>query len=156
GIILGFTQYFTRYAGLTRWHYMTGVIFGVFSLTWVFSGLLSMEPFLWASGGGTGNRISQALRGGPLDLASFSKLDLSIGNSKEIEFLRIQDEQYYLIRSDSDEPLLISADSLEVRRHFFSTESLISRVKESTPDVSIAESALLSNYDSYYHPNERK
>src|SRR5262249_15994209 len=35
GIILGFTQYSTRYAGVMRWHYVTGVAFGVFSLTWV-------------------------------------------------------------------------------------------------------------------------
>src|SRR5215475_10552762 len=56
GIILGFTQYPTRYVGLMRWHYVTGVAFGVFSLTWVFSGLLSMEPFFWASGDRSGNR----------------------------------------------------------------------------------------------------
>src|SRR5262249_8120001 len=36
GIILGFTQYSTRYAGIMRWHYVTGIAFGVFSLTWVF------------------------------------------------------------------------------------------------------------------------
>jgi len=156
GIILGFTQYFTRYAGLMRWHYRTGLVFGVFCLTWVFSGLLSMEPFFWASGGGTGNRISQALRGGQLDLTQFRKLALPPGNFKEVEFLRIQDEHYYLIRSDSNEPLLVAADSSQIRRHLFSTESLMKRVKESTPDVPVAESVLLSNYDSYYHPTERK
>src|SRR5215470_12112775 len=117
GIILGFTQCFTRYAGLMRWHYVTGVLFGVFCVTWVFSGLLSMEPFFWASGGGTGNRIAQALRGGPL---------------------------------------LVSADSSQSRGDLFSTESLMMRVKQSTPDVPIAESVLLSKYDSYYHPTERK
>ena len=156
GIILGFTQYFTRYAGLMRWHYVTGVLFGVFCVTWVFSGLLSMEPFFWASGGGTGNRISQALRGGLLDLSRFPKLALLPGNFKEIEFLRIQGEHYYFIRNDSNEPLLVSADSSQSRRDLFSTESLMMRVKQSTPDVPIAESVLLSKYDSYYHPTERK
>src|SRR5262245_44987963 len=156
GIILGFTQYFTRYAGLMRWHYVTGVLFGVFCVTWVFSGLLSMEPFFWASGGGTGNRISQALRGGPLDLSRFPKLVLLPGNFKEIEFLRIQGEHYYLVRNDSNEPLLVSADSSRSRRDLFSTESLMMRVKQSTPDAPITESVLLSKYDSYYHPTERK
>src|SRR5262245_18113072 len=156
GIILGFTQYFTRYAGLLRWHYVTGVLFGVFYVIWVFSGLLSMAPFFWASGGGTGNRIYQALRGGPLDLSRFPKLALLPGNFKEIEFLRIQGEHYYLIRNDSNDPLLVSADSSQSRRDLFSTESLMMRVKQSTPDVPIAESVLLSKYDSYYHPTERK
>jgi uncharacterized iron-regulated membrane protein len=54
GLILGVTQFrrskpFTLaksipYAGAMRWHYVTGVVFGVFTLTWAFSGLLSMEP----------------------------------------------------------------------------------------------------------------
>ena len=35
-----------------RWHYITGVVFGVFTLTWVFSGMLSMEPFGWATNPG--------------------------------------------------------------------------------------------------------
>src|SRR5262249_26534956 len=99
GIILSFTQYSTRYAGVMRWHYVTGVVFGVFCLTWVFSGWLSMEPFFWASNDGTGNRIPQALRGGTLDLTQFSKLELPGGNAKEVEFLRIQGDLYYLVRN---------------------------------------------------------
>jgi len=156
GIILGFTQYSTRYAGLMRWHYVTGVVFGVFCLTWVFSGLLSMEPFFWASGGGTGDRIAQALRGGTMELSHFPKLDLPAAEVKEVEFLRIQDGQYYLLRSDSFDRFLVSADSSQIRHDRFSTESLMDRVKKGNPDVPIVESALLSNYDSYYHSSERK
>src|SRR5262249_440653 len=156
GIILGFTQYPTRYVGLMRWHYVTGVAFGVFSLTWGVSGLLSMEPLFWASGDGSGNRIAQALRGGALDVARFPKLELPKQHVKEIEFLRIQGEPYYLIRNDSPEPVLVSAFSSKVRDELFSTDSLLTRVKQGNPDVPIAESALLSNYDSYYHPSERK
>ena len=156
GIVLGFTQYSTRYAGLMRWHYVTGVVFGVFCLTWVFSGLLSMEPFFWASSDGTGDRIGQALRGGTMELSHFPKLALATADVKEVEFLRIQDEQYHLFRADSFAPLLVSADSSQIRRDHFSTESLLDRVKKGNPDVPISESALLSSYDSYYHPSERK
>jgi PepSY-associated TM region len=156
GIVLGFTQYSTRYAGLMRWHYVTGVVFGVFCLTWVFSGLLSMEPFFWASSDGTGDRIGQALRGGTMELSHFPKLALPTADVKEVEFLRIQDEQYYLFRADSFAPMLVSADSSQIRRDHFSTESLLDRVKKGNPDVPISESALLSSYDSYYHPSERK
>src|SRR5262245_20374136 len=155
GIMLGFIQYSTRYAGLMRWHYVTGVVFGVFCITWVFSGLLSMEPFFWASGGGTGDRIAQALRGGTLDLEHFPNLSLP-GDSKEIEYLRIQGEYYYQVRTDLSESLLVSADSPYIRRDLFSTESLMDRVKQGNRDVPIVESSLLSNYDSYYHPTERK
>src|ERR1051326_8976720 len=156
GIVLAFMQYSTRYAGLMRWHYVTGVAFGVFALTWVFSGLLSMEPFFWASGGGTGNRIPQALRGGALDLARFPQLALTPGTIKEVDFVRIQGMPHYVVRSDSAGPLLVSAVSSVFRPEPFSTESLLSRVKQGNPEVPIAEAAVLSNYDSYYHPTERK
>lgn len=36
--------------GLMRWHYLTGVLFGCVTITWVFSGLLSMGPFSWLQG----------------------------------------------------------------------------------------------------------
>ncbi|PYS12378.1 MAG: hypothetical protein DMG15_14475 [Acidobacteria bacterium] len=35
GIVLAFTQFPTRYSGLMRWHYVTGAVFGVLTLTWV-------------------------------------------------------------------------------------------------------------------------
>ena len=62
GLVLGVTQFrkstpfsvskSIRYQGWMRWHYISGVLFGVFALTWVFSGLLSMEPFDWTSAEG--------------------------------------------------------------------------------------------------------
>jgi hypothetical protein len=140
-----------------RWHYVTGVVFGVFTLTWVFSGFLSMEPFFWASEGGTGNRIPQALRGGALDVSRFPKVPLSGPAIKEADFLRIQGEPYFQLRgSDSAESVLISAKTSETRREPFSTESLLSRVKQANADVPITEATLLSNYDGYYHSSERK
>jgi hypothetical protein len=156
GLVLAFTQYRTPYAGLMRWHYISGVAFGVFSLTWVFSGMLSMEPFFWASVGGTGNRIPQALRGGALDLNQFERLPPGREDLKELEFLRIQGEPYYAERGARSAPILMSARSLEVRSENFSVESLLQRAQQGNPGVAVAESALLSNYDAYYHATERK
>jgi len=156
GLILAFTQYPARYLGIMRWHYVTGVMFGVFSLTWVFSGMLSMEPFFWASEGGTGEGIPQALRGGSPDLSRFSNLTLPAQGIKEVEFLRIQGEPYFRVHGAVSEPLLVSADSAQIRRESFSTESLLARAAQGNADVPIAESSLLSDYDSYYHPFEGK
>jgi hypothetical protein len=35
------------YAGWMKWHHYAGLIFGLVTLTWTYSGLLSMEPFGW-------------------------------------------------------------------------------------------------------------
>ncbi len=37
----------TPYAGWMMWHHYAGLLFGVITLTWTYSGLLSMGPFNW-------------------------------------------------------------------------------------------------------------
>lgn len=146
------------YTGWMRWHYISGVLFGVVSLTWVFSGMLSMEPWGWASRGGSGPAIRQALAGGALDPSLFAPMDAAAWNQvlsgravKEVEFLRIQGDPYYLLRGVEPRPLVVAANPLRIRREPFSIESLVSRVKEGHPGVAIVESDVLSDYDSYYY-----
>ena len=52
GIYLGIKQYGSRdngsrspYQGLNLWHHYSGLIFGLITITWLFSGLLSMNPW---------------------------------------------------------------------------------------------------------------
>jgi uncharacterized iron-regulated membrane protein len=192
GLILGVTQYRRSkplrlslpYSGWMRWHYVTGVVFGLFTLTWAFSGLLSMEPFAWTRA--TGLDVSRdALTGGPVDLSRFAAMDpaawtrvLGGRGIKEVEFARIQDEHYYVVRQAPDEQtsqarrerlhqpynvtgsaepdrVLVAANTLEIRREPFSVDSLMTRLKAELPDVPIVESQLLSDYDSYYYSRGR-
>ena len=168
GIVLGMIQFSRRkphtpYAGWMWWHYLTGAVFGVFTLTWVFSGLLSMEPWNWSSGGGSGAGMRQAFTGGPIDVSRFPAPDaaawaelLPAQQIKEIEFLWIQGEPYYAVRGVESDPVLVSANPLRIRREPFSMESLMQRVKQGNPGVPIAESQLLSDYDSYYYARGRE
>ena len=54
GLVIGVNHYqnrrfgkFSPYRGWMLWHHYAGLIFGLFTLTWIFSGLLSMNP--WGS-----------------------------------------------------------------------------------------------------------
>src|SRR4051812_6949630 len=107
GLVLGVVQFrkstpfsfakSIRYRGWMRWHYLLGAFFGVFALTWVFSGLLSMEPFDWTNAEGL--RIPPtSFTGGPIDASRFGTFDATAWASlrggrtlKEIELRRIQD-----------------------------------------------------------------
>ncbi len=198
GLVLGVTQFkgkrpfrlaslssYIPYSGWMRWHYITGVIFGVFTLTWVFSGMLSMEPFGWATNAGLAIR-RDTMTGGPIDLSRFPHMDPDIwarlldGRAiKEVEFARIQDDPYYVVRPGDDplqtsarrerlhqpynvtgrsdgERLLVAAQSLEVRREPFSVDSLMARLKGAVPDVPVVETQLLSDYDNYYYSRGRQ
>ena len=50
GIWISLPQKRIPYAGQKRWHAILGLIFGVVTCTWVFSGMLSMDPFGWEEG----------------------------------------------------------------------------------------------------------
>jgi len=173
------------YKGWMRWHYVTGAVFGLFTLTWAFSGLLSMEPFAWTRAEGLEVR-RDVFSGGPVDLAQFEAMDPGKWNQilgghgvKEVEYTRIQGDHYYIVRHASanaaaatkrerlhqpynltgqaeQDRLLISAKTLEVRHQPFSVESLVSRLKAAVPDVPITEQQLLSEYDSYYYSRGRR
>ena len=149
------------YAGWMRWHYITGALFGVFVLTWVFSGLLSMQPWDWASTEIPGGEIQAALTGGIVSLSEFPAIEAPTWNRmlsgravKQVEFRRIQGDLYYVLQGVDPAPQLVAANRLEIRRQPFSTESLLSRVREGYPDAPILESAVLSAYDSYYYARD--
>jgi hypothetical protein len=173
GIVVGVMQYsparpfrlskafsYIPYKGWMRWHYLTGMVFGVFTLTWVFSGMLSMEPLFWSSrGGGLGAGMRQAFAGGSLDMTLFPSIDASawdevlVGRSvKEIEFRRIQGDPYFLVRDSNANQSLLRSNPLEFRYNAFSIESLMDRIRSAYPQVEILESRLTSRYDSYYYP----
>jgi len=161
GLILGVIQYRKKrphipYAGWLRWHYITGVIFGIFTLTWVFSGFLSMEPWFWASDGGLGEGVGQSLQGGELDLTRFTVPVPPVPNVKEVEYLTIQGAPYYRVQTAESKPILVSATSLQIRRDLFSTESLLARVTAANPEAKVLETTLLEDYDSYYYSFGRK
>ena len=168
------------YAGPMRWHYISGIVFGVFTLTFAFSGLVSMEPWVWTNAPGQ-ELPRDVLTGGPADLSRFSTLDPATWHRvldgravKEVEFARMMDEHYFIVRQGSrardegdrerlhqpypirharieDNRLLVAADTMTVRTDPFDQASLVARIKDAAPEASIVESQLLTEYDSYYY-----
>jgi hypothetical protein len=71
GILIGMRQLrrlggrWSPHRGLHLWHHVAGLFFGLFTLTWVVSGLLSMNP--WGLFESEGTRVEQLrVRGAPL------------------------------------------------------------------------------------------
>ena len=65
GLVLGVIQFRrarSPYRGLFYWHHVTGLVFGIVTLTWVVSGLVSMNPwgFLESRGSGEASLIQGA------------------------------------------------------------------------------------------------
>jgi hypothetical protein len=196
GIVLGIVQLritrpfsFSRigsylpYSGWMRWHYITGLVFGVFTLTFVFSGWLSMEPWGWATSAGRfGGGLREAFTSNAGDLAAFPALTpdswqtISAGKPiKEVEYVRIQDDPFFLVRRDPDagagteirghEPYfavrsrdaaqtVVNARTLQLHDRDFASDTLLARVKRAVPDTAISSAEVLTTYDSYYYSRD--
>jgi PepSY-associated TM region len=161
GLVLVFTQYRVAYAGLMRWHYVTGTVFGIFTLTWVFSGLLSMEPWFWASSDRPGPSVGPVLAGGRMDVSAFPAIDapawraaLGDRQSKEIEFRWLKSAPWFVVRT-TDDMLLVDAAQIEVQQRMFDAPALLQQIAAANPESAIADSSLIERYDAYYYDRDR-
>jgi uncharacterized iron-regulated membrane protein len=173
------------YSGAMRWHYVSGVIFGVFTLTFAFSGLLSMEPWAWTNAEGL-ELPRDVLTGGPVDLTRFAAHDAAAWNevlggvpAKEVEFARMLDEPYYIVRRGSmardesdrerlhqpypirharieDHRQLVAADTFTPRRGLFDQAALVARITAAAPGARVLDTELLTAYDSYYYSRNQQ
>jgi hypothetical protein len=98
------------YSGMLKWHHYTGLLFGVITTTWTYSGLLSMGPFNWFSSPGITATQREAFTGGPLRLelltldrlrAAAAEIETSFQSSgsgllKELEVTQFRGEPYWL------------------------------------------------------------
>ena len=163
GLLLAVVQSRVRYVGLMRWHYRAGVAFGAFALTWTFSGWLSMQPWGWASPSDIGARVALALSGGLLDLKQFPTFNgdawtrfLNGNAAKEIELLQAHGKPYYVVHQTVSPPLIVSARAFEGRQPPFPASLIVARLTDAFRDVPVADSQVLSRYDSFYRDRDRQ
>ena len=174
GLLLGLIRFRWRrrrdgvpripYSGLMWWHYLTGAVFGVATLTWVFSGLLSVQPFDWMHRRGV-QVPPAALGGGRPVLADFPAIDpVAWANAtggravKEVELRRIDDVAHYEVRLESGEAgasryerLVLAADTLLPRAEPADVDSLVARLQTALPGVAVSDAERLRAYDAYYY-----
>jgi hypothetical protein len=153
----------TPYAGWMRWHHYTGLFFGLTTLTWLFSGLLSMDPWNWSPGTAPTRAQREAVTGAPLRLDTITLDDLraaiahgsSAAPVKEIELLNFRGATY--LRTDAGQLSRVgesaSARAAAVPLTFerFSNEAMMEASRAAMPEAPIVEAAWLHEYDAYYY-----
>jgi hypothetical protein len=143
------------YAGLMWWHHYTGLIFGLAALTWIFSGLLSMDPWNWSPGTAPSRPQREALSGGPLELAGIRVDDVraaaaalaSGGRLVEAELVQFDGERF--LRGASGLVPLTGPGAHPFAR--FSEDAMLRAARRAMPGRRIEEAAWLDRYDAYYY-----
>ena len=172
------------YAGLMRWHHYAGLVFGLFTFTWVFSGGLSMDPWNWHPGTAATTAQRRAVSGGPLRLGPLTADGLRAAAAAiresfpphELEVVQLAAEPHVLavdpaggpppelklpttlaaLRSRPPEQRLVSMLHPE-RGAFvrFADERIEAAAVAAMPGASIEESVWLRAYDAYYYDRGR-
>jgi len=153
-------EYFrSPYAGLMRWHHYTGLVFGVATFTWIFSGLLSMDPWDWHPPTTPARQQRERVAGGALRLNGvtldrFRRAAAALSSAhplKELELVQFQGERF--LRSDSQLVSLDRGGNEPFAR--FEEEVMVAAARAAMPDAQIADTTWLTAYDDYYYDRTR-
>ena len=104
----------TPYRGVVmRWHHVFGLAFAVIAFTWVFSGLMSMNPWKIFDSGAAPLR-QQAMNGGPLMLPAQAAsvqalLSAASPNTRELRWVRSAGHTLVMATSPTGAPALLNA-----------------------------------------------
>ncbi len=136
------------YKGLMRWHHIGGLAFGIVTLTWVLSGLLSMNPGKLNPPRTPSAEQLQVFSGKPLTPADFTlpRFDGDIVEAQPLHYLAQplwqlthRDGRVELRSSNGQTPTLPDAAAMRARAALL------------LPDAVLREVQTLHDYDDYYY-----
>ena len=146
------------YAGWMRWHHYAGLIFGLVTTTWIFSGLLSMDPWNWHPSTAPTREQRQRVAGGPIDVN-----DLTVDRvqralrafaptlPKEVEIVRFRGRYYATAAAgivSFDEPQFGARDQVPA-------DLVVGAANVAMNGVAIDGMSWLDDYDAYYYDRDR-
>jgi hypothetical protein len=147
------------YAGWMRWHHYAGLIFGVVTTTWIFSGLLSMDPWDWHPGTAPTREQREQVSGGaiapadvPLERVRRVVAAFSPELPKEIEITRFRGHYYAAATGgivSFDDPQFGVRDQLP-------PDQIVGAAGIAMTGVPIEGVTWLDDYDAYYYDRRRQ
>jgi uncharacterized iron-regulated membrane protein len=147
------------YNGWWYWHHISGLFFGVLVLTWVFSGLLTMNPWGALSGGGGGNYRPQLTGNAQWSelkqfLAAIENGSAQLpdpGNIKLITSTEFDHRLYPMITLQQGEQIRLNASGRQISLQIPDIERVVAAL--GTP---VSEAGLMYNEDNYYYGHKRE
>ena len=143
--------------GLMWWHHVVGLIFGVTAVTFIFSGLMSMNPWkvfdthdavfnskAYAGGDISPQRFMLGV-GGALTLFHDAGFD-----AREIEWRLVDGMGYYVAFNSGGLTQILSAEPGAEPKSSLPIELLERAGAHLVPDAKVKAKTLLTDYDAYY------
>ena len=144
------------FVGAMRWHHWCGLIFGIVAFTWVFSGMLSMEPGSFSASTAPLSEQAEVFSGAELDPrawdASPAKLLATRSSVKEIQIHQVAGKPYYVLTESGRGHGLVDSSGRRVEP--FQRDFLVAAAQRAVPQGKLVEETRLEDYDAYYYDRE--
>ncbi|MET0240677.1 MAG: PepSY domain-containing protein [Sphingobium sp.] len=139
------------YRGWMKWHHVAGLIGGLFAITWMFSGWLSVNPFEWfARNGPSGGPALYAAH----ERADFPDLDIArfaerAKPAREVRLSWIAGQPVVTMSGPDDSTVGIARpDGAPLA---FTRSELLANARRLMPDVPVREAVWLTEPDLYWY-----
>ncbi|HSB96268.1 MAG TPA: hypothetical protein VLC91_07465 [Spongiibacteraceae bacterium] len=137
------------YRGLLRWHYFAGIAFGLTTLTWVVSGLLSMNPGRFNPPRAPAAVEREVFSGTSFDVERFKQLPPHLdASSVETELLFYDGQPFYCVVARDGKRQLIAAAAPARNPNMARLNALATKL---LPGAPLIDSHWLTEYDDYYY-----
>lgn len=143
----------TPYQGRAmRWHHTVGLLFALTTLAWIFSGLMSMNPWRLFDAGTPALR-SSAWQGGPLRISDDAAtpqalIEAAAAPVRELRWLRTAGHSQVLAQPAAGKPQVL--DSTSARPIVHQREALLERAAQLI-DAPVLYSEWLTAHDLYWY-----
>lgn len=138
--------------GIMRWHHLIGMLFALITITWIFSGLMSMNPWKIFDSGAVPLRI-ELMQGGPLTIsgrdASPKTLLAAAGRPvNELHWMQTLSVATVQAYGAAGAPILLNSQTAQSRT--IDLDELLDQARKLLPQ-SVARFEQLNQYDLYYY-----
>ncbi len=143
----------TPYRGfMMRWHHVFGLVFAAITFTWIFSGLMSMNPWKIFDSGAAPLR-QQAMNGGPLEVPAQAAtvqalLSAASPNIRELRWVRNAGHTLVLAYSPTSAPTVL--DATTAAAHVWAPGAMAEAAARLLPHA-VVRTETLTAYDLHYY-----
>ena len=147
-------------SAMMRWHHISGLLFALVTITWIFSGLMSMNPWRVFDSGAPKLQM-EALQGGPLDLSAppqatpqatpSALLRAGGGDVRELRWVRVLGAERVLAQRAGGPPRVLDGASAQP---LVLDEDAIRAASAGLVAAPVARVERLTNYDLYYYARD--
>jgi len=141
------------FRGIALWHHWTGLVFGLATLTWVFSGFASMQPWGWLESEGPGAEL-RALAGRQLEGRDVAALYQALAAHPQPDAVSAE----VVVQGGTPFAILVGRAGSRRRASLpdlapapLSEVDLAALARSAKPDTSIASQGLIATGDAYHY-----